>query len=90
MGYVKKKIGAYFIMHDENPTRESFLKMDHEISKAGFNSDNFQKVMILTPKQMSYFLNDICMYHASIPNHDNFQKWEFAGFMIRTLHGHIL
>lgn len=89
MGDREKKPEVYFLMPDEEPDIDSFLRMAHEIHMAGFDDHRFQRVMILTPKQMSHFLSSVAHLLISLPTHGSFNTWEFAGFMIRTLHGKI-
>lgn len=89
MGDVENKIDAYFLMRDEKPNIDSFLRMAHELHVLNFDDDKFQRVMILNPAQMSSFLTSIAHSSVSLPLHRNFHKWQFAGFMLRTLRGKI-
>lgn len=89
MGNVEKKHGVYFIMHDEEPNGDSFLRMAHEVLLLGFDDDRFQRVMILTPLQMRHFLGWISRSLVPAPRHEDFGSWVFAGFMLRTLYGKI-
>lgn len=89
MGNVEKKIGAYFLMDEEKPNIDSFLRMANELYSLGFDDHKFQRVMILNPAQMSSFLSSLSKSSAPLPNHGNFNEWIFAGFMLRTLRGKI-
>ncbi len=86
---LEKKVGAYFIMPDEKPNIDSFLRMAHELYNLGFDDDKFQRVIILNPTQMSNFLSSIAKSYNPLPSHGNFNTWIFAGFMLRTLIGKI-
>jgi len=88
MGDIKKP-GAYFLMHEDEPNIDSFLRMQHELFLLGFDDDKFQRVMILTPKQMTHFLSSVAQSCPPLPSHGNFNRWVFAGFMLRTLYGKI-
>lgn len=81
----EKKIGVYFLMHEELPNIASFLRMSHELHMLNFDDDNFQRVMILNPYQIRSFLSDIANNGLDLPSYNNFHEWIFAGFMIRTL-----
>lgn len=89
MGDIEKKVGAYFLMPDDEPNIDSFLRMAHELYVLGFDDDKFQRVMILNPSQMSSFLRSVSKSYAPLPSHGNFNTWIFAGFMLRTLNGRI-
>lgn len=89
MGDIKKKMSAYFLMHEKEPNTDSFLRMAYELYMLGFDDDMFQRVMVLTPKQMASFLSSIVRSGLALPTHSNFNQWIFAGFMIRTLYGEI-
>jgi hypothetical protein len=86
---LEKKHGVYFLMHEDEPNIESFLKMAHELFVLGFDDNKFQRVMLLNPKQMSSFLKSVADTNQIMPSHENFKKWTFAGFMVRTLLGKI-
>ncbi len=86
---MEKKPGVYFLMPDEEPNIDSFMRMAHELYMLNFDDSNFQRVMILTPKQMTSFLTSISKSLSIPPSHGNFHTWIFAGFMIRTLYGTI-
>ncbi len=89
MNELEKKIGVYFLMHEDQPDGHSFMRMNNELCEKYFDFDKFQPVMILTPKQMGGFLNWISRNCPPGPSHDEFHAWQFAGFMIRTLFGKI-
>lgn len=85
----EKKHGVYFLMPDEEPNIDSFLRMAHELHKLGFDDYTFQRVMLLTPVQMASFLRSMAKSFAPAPSHGEFHNWIFAGFMFRTLYGKI-
>jgi hypothetical protein len=89
MGDIEKKMSCYFLMHDEEPNGESFLRMAHKLRELDFDDNNFHRVMILTPKQMSHFLSWMANNGNPAPSAGKFQTWVFAGFMLRTLYGKI-
>lgn len=75
-------------MPDENPDIISLLKIDQD----AFNHhDDIQRVMLFTSEQMIKFVNNM-LNDGLLPKDKDYDlhKLEFAGFMVRTLHGSII
>lgn len=87
---LEDKIPVYFLMPDEEPNGESFMKLNHELFMRGFDDSFLQRIMLLTERQHVCFLHWMAstLYAKYIPS-GNTQLWEFSGFRIKILKGYV-